>query len=130
MSMTIDQRAPAADSRPEAGSAGEVRVVNLTAWYGERAGVRDINPQFPAQKVTAIIGPSGCGKSTLLRCINRMHEVVKHARVDGQVLSVARTSTAWMSTPQTCARAWAWCSSARTLSRPCRSGTTSASDRS
>ncbi|MEP7198863.1 MAG: phosphate ABC transporter ATP-binding protein PstB, partial [Chloroflexota bacterium] len=33
-----------------------------------------------------IIGPSGCGKSTLIRCLNRMHEVVPHARAAGQVL--------------------------------------------
>ncbi len=38
------------------------------------------------QKVTAIIGPSGCGKSTLIRCINRMHEEVRGARVEGKVL--------------------------------------------
>jgi phosphate transport system ATP-binding protein len=36
--------------------------------------------------VTAIIGPSGCGKSTLIRCLNRMHEEVRGARVEGKVL--------------------------------------------
>ena len=36
-------------------------------------------------RVTAIIGPSGCGKSTLLRCLNRMHETVPGARVEGEV---------------------------------------------
>jgi phosphate transport system ATP-binding protein len=36
--------------------------------------------------VTAIIGPSGCGKSTFLRCLNRMHETIPGARVDGKVL--------------------------------------------
>ncbi len=36
-------------------------------------------------EVTAIIGPSGCGKSTLLRCLNRMHETVPGARVEGEV---------------------------------------------
>src|SRR6476661_7975733 len=35
--------------------------------------------------VAAIIGPSGCGKSTLLRCLNRMHESVPTARVEGHV---------------------------------------------
>jgi len=33
-----------------------------------------------------MIGPSGCGKSTFLRAINRMHEVVPHARVEGKIL--------------------------------------------
>jgi phosphate transport system ATP-binding protein len=40
---------------------------------------------IPQQAVTAIIGPSGCGKSTLLRCLNRMHETVPGARVEGSV---------------------------------------------
>jgi phosphate transport system ATP-binding protein len=36
--------------------------------------------------VTAIIGPSGCGKSTFIRCLNRMHEMVPNARMEGSVL--------------------------------------------
>jgi phosphate transport system ATP-binding protein len=39
-----------------------------------------------ANHVTAIIGPSGCGKSTLIRCLNRMHELVPEAKVEGKVL--------------------------------------------
>src|SRR5690606_33598770 len=38
------------------------------------------------RSVTALIGPSGCGKSTFLRTLNRMHELVPNARVEGQVL--------------------------------------------
>jgi phosphate transport system ATP-binding protein len=38
------------------------------------------------QAVTAIIGPSGCGKSTFIRCLNRMHEEIRGARVSGKVL--------------------------------------------
>jgi phosphate transport system ATP-binding protein len=36
--------------------------------------------------VTAFIGPSGCGKSTMLRSLNRMHEVIPGARVEGKVM--------------------------------------------
>ncbi len=36
--------------------------------------------------VTALIGPSGCGKSTFIRCLNRLHEEVRGARVSGKVL--------------------------------------------
>ena len=36
--------------------------------------------------MTAIIGPSGCGKSTFLRCLNRMHETVPTAAVEGDAL--------------------------------------------
>ena len=35
--------------------------------------------------MTAIIGPSGCGKSTFLRSLNRMHELVPEARMDGDI---------------------------------------------
>ena len=38
------------------------------------------------RSVTAFIGPSGCGKSTVLRTLNRMHEVIPGARVEGKVL--------------------------------------------
>ena len=57
----------------------------LTAYFGERAAIKNISTSFPQNAVTAIIGPSGCGKSTLLRCLNRMHETVPGARVDGSV---------------------------------------------
>ena len=35
--------------------------------------------------MTAFIGPSGCGKSTVLRTLNRMHEAISGARVEGKV---------------------------------------------
>src|SRR5207249_9930924 len=38
-----------------------------------------------SKSVTAIIGPSGCGKSTFLRCLNRMHELVPGARLEGSI---------------------------------------------
>ncbi|MBF6599442.1 MAG: phosphate ABC transporter ATP-binding protein [Dehalococcoidia bacterium] len=72
---------PATPSAPEAA----VEVERLSAWYGATAAVRDVSLTIPARQITAIIGPSGCGKSTLLRCINRMHEVAKGARVEGTV---------------------------------------------
>ena len=33
----------------------------------------------------ALLGPSGCGKSTFLRTLNRMHEMVRHTRVEGEI---------------------------------------------
>ncbi|MEO6445848.1 MAG: phosphate ABC transporter ATP-binding protein PstB [Gemmatimonadaceae bacterium] len=58
---------------------------SLSAFFGDLQAVRDASVQFVDGKVTAIIGPSGCGKSTLLRCLNRMHETVPTARVEGTV---------------------------------------------
>lgn len=57
----------------------------LNAYFGEKRVVRDVTIEFPDREVTAVIGPSGCGKSTLLRCLNRMHETIAGASVNGTV---------------------------------------------
>jgi phosphate transport system ATP-binding protein len=62
-----------------------VDVSSLHAYYGSEHAVRGVDLHFPRGEVTAIIGPSGCGKSTLVRCINRMHEEIPGARVEGSV---------------------------------------------
>jgi phosphate transport system ATP-binding protein len=54
--------------------------------YGSFVAVRDISLAMPERKITAIIGPSGSGKSTLLRALNRMHDALPNARVEGAVL--------------------------------------------
>jgi phosphate transport system ATP-binding protein len=58
----------------------------LNAYFGDVHAVKGIDIRIPKNAITAIIGPSGCGKSTLIRCMNRMHEVVRGARVTGEVL--------------------------------------------
>jgi phosphate transport system ATP-binding protein len=63
-----------------------ISVRALDALFGQTPAVRNVSIDFPDGQVTAIIGPSGCGKSTLLRCLNRMHETVPLARVNGEVL--------------------------------------------
>ncbi len=64
----------------------KMQSVSLNAWFGQKQVLKDINLDVRANAVTAIIGPSGCGKSTLIRCLNRMHELVPNAKMDGQVL--------------------------------------------
>ncbi|HEY2067637.1 MAG TPA: phosphate ABC transporter ATP-binding protein PstB [Gemmatimonadaceae bacterium] len=63
-----------------------LRTMHLNAYFGDTTAVRDVSLDVPTNEVTAIIGPSGCGKSTLLRTLNRMHETIPGARVDGTVL--------------------------------------------
>ncbi len=63
-----------------------VEVSGLSAWFGPKRVLHDVNVVAEPRKVTAIIGPSGCGKSTLIRCLNRLHEEVRGARVEGKVL--------------------------------------------
>ena len=57
----------------------------LSVYYGEKQAVQDVGLMIPANQVVALIGPSGCGKSTLLRCFNRMNDLVKTARIEGEV---------------------------------------------
>ena len=49
--------------------------------YHASKALKGICLQIPEKKVTAFIGPSGCGKSTLLRCMNRMNDLIDHAKV-------------------------------------------------
>jgi phosphate transport system ATP-binding protein len=64
----------------------KMQSINLSAWFGIKQALRDINILIRANSVTAIIGPSGCGKSTFLRTLNRMHELVPSSKMSGQVL--------------------------------------------
>lgn len=61
-------------------------TTSLNAWFGPVHALRDIHFQARQDTVTALIGPSGCGKSTFIRCLNRLHEEVPGARVQGEVL--------------------------------------------
>jgi phosphate transport system ATP-binding protein len=71
---------------PAADKGCGVRLRSLHAFYDGAEAVKDVDLDFPANRITAIIGPSGCGKSTLVRCVNRMHEEIPGARAQGQVL--------------------------------------------
>jgi phosphate transport system ATP-binding protein len=66
--------------------ADGIRVLSLSAWFGSLRALRNVFMTIAPNAITAVIGPSGCGKSTFIRCLNRMHEVVPGARVDGEVL--------------------------------------------
>jgi phosphate transport system ATP-binding protein len=71
--------------RPPGAPGPNIRIRDLSAWYGERQAIMDVGLEIAPRQVTAIIGPSGCGKSTLIRCLNRMHEVTPGARATGRV---------------------------------------------
>ena len=66
--------------------AKSIDVSDLNIYYGDFLAVEGVSVTIPARSVTALIGPSGCGKSTFLRSLNRMHEVIPNARVEGKVM--------------------------------------------
>ncbi len=63
-----------------------IDVRNLNVFYGKFKAVEDVQLTVEPRTVTAFIGPSGCGKSTFLRTLNRMHEVIPGAYVQGEVM--------------------------------------------
>ncbi len=63
-----------------------IETTDLNVYYGSFRAVEDVTITIEPRTVTAFIGPSGCGKSTFLRTLNRMHEVIPGAHVEGEVL--------------------------------------------
>jgi phosphate transport system ATP-binding protein len=61
----------------------DVKDVNI--YYGSFLAVEDVSMTIEPNSVTAFIGPSGCGKSTFLRALNRLHEVIPGAHVEGNI---------------------------------------------
>jgi phosphate transport system ATP-binding protein len=76
---------PAARDAAPPAQGHAITLRNLSAFYGETHAVKEVDLDYAANRVTAMIGPSGCGKSTLVRCINRMHEEIPGARATGEV---------------------------------------------
>jgi phosphate transport system ATP-binding protein len=66
--------------------AKSIDVSDLNIYYGSFLAVEGVNMTVKSKSVTAFIGPSGCGKSTMLRSLNRMHEVIPGARVEGKIV--------------------------------------------
>jgi len=66
--------------------ATSIDVSDVNIYYGSFKAVEGVNMTIKARSVTAFIGPSGCGKSTFLRTLNRMHEVIPGARVEGKIV--------------------------------------------
>jgi len=65
--------------------AKRITLDRVNAYYGKFKAIEDLSLVIEERSITAFIGPSGCGKSTALRTINRMHEVIPGARVEGRI---------------------------------------------
>ncbi len=62
-----------------------MKVTKLNFYYGKVHALHSVSLDIATNRVTAMIGPSGCGKSTLLRTLNRMHETLRHTRLEGEI---------------------------------------------
>jgi phosphate transport system ATP-binding protein len=65
--------------------AKRIDCSDVNIYYGDFRAVEGVTVAIEPRTVTALIGPSGCGKSTFLRTLNRMHEVIPGARVEGKI---------------------------------------------
>ena len=65
---------------------GKLILKDLNFFYGKFQGLHNINVNYPARQVTAMIGPSGCGKSTLLRTLNRIYDLYPGQRAEGEIV--------------------------------------------
>lgn len=63
-----------------------ISVRDLSFFYGDFQGLKDISIDFHDRQVTAMIGPSGCGKSTLLRTFNRIYSLYPDQRAEGEII--------------------------------------------
>lgn len=82
------ESSPFASSKPLSTVDAKYKMVaeNVTVSYGGIDAVKNVTMKFKEKSVTALIGPSGCGKTTFLRCLNRMHDMTKNAKVTGKVM--------------------------------------------
>ncbi|BAL92908.1 putative phosphate ABC transporter ATP-binding protein [Actinoplanes missouriensis 431] len=65
--------------------AKRIEASNVSSYYGSFKAIDSVSMTVEPKTITALIGPSGCGKSTFLRSINRMHEVLPNARIEGRL---------------------------------------------
>ena len=64
----------------------KISAKNLNFFYGNHQALFDNNMDIAANRITAVIGPSGCGKSTHLRTYNRIFELYREQRCEGEIL--------------------------------------------
>ncbi|HEY5911526.1 MAG TPA: phosphate ABC transporter ATP-binding protein PstB [Verrucomicrobiae bacterium] len=76
----------ASGTKPGPAGSPAISVRDLSVSFAGKPVLQQVSLEIPHQAVTAIIGPSGCGKSTFLRALNRMHDLVPSARVQGEIL--------------------------------------------
>jgi phosphate transport system ATP-binding protein len=93
MATENEKATPAIESQPRLPAPADAPVApiaavtlrKVSAFFGVNQVLKQVSLDIPVQSVSSIIGPSGCGKSTLLRALNRMHELVPEARVEGEI---------------------------------------------
>ncbi|GBH33624.1 phosphate import ATP-binding protein PstB [Nitrosopumilus zosterae] len=85
-SANTEEQIPSSSSSVVDSEKYKMIAENVTISYDGIPAVKNVTMKFKEKSVTALIGPSGCGKTTFLRCLNRMHDMTKNAKVEGKVM--------------------------------------------
>jgi phosphate transport system ATP-binding protein len=91
-SETVRLKPAPSNTQPNIPGKPVIEVDQVDFHYGASKALHGIKFSIPEKKVTAFIGPSGCGKSTLLRCLNRMNDLIDHARVTAGEIRIGGTN--------------------------------------
>jgi phosphate transport system ATP-binding protein len=84
--MAEDMQFPLSSPQQSSDSLDAIlHTENLNVYYGKFLALHNVSLRIFRNQITAFIGPSGCGKSTLLRCYNRLNDLVKGARIEGNI---------------------------------------------
>jgi phosphate transport system ATP-binding protein len=62
-----------------------IDVQGLRVSYNGITALDDLSLQIHQGCITALIGPSGCGKTSFLSSLNRLTDLIPHARVQGRI---------------------------------------------
>ena len=85
---TARPHSPNGQTRATNGVVIDCRIDRM--FYGNFKAVRDTRLPIQRGSITAFIGPSGCGKSSALRCLNRMNDLIRGFRLEGDVHFMGR----------------------------------------
>ena len=89
---TVQLEPAPSNTQPNIPGKPVIEIDHVDFHYGASKALHGIKFSIPEKKVTAFIGPSGCGKSTLLRCLNRMNDLIDHARVTAGEIRIGGTN--------------------------------------
>lgn len=89
---TVQLTPEPSNTQPNIPGKPVIEIDHVDFHYGASKALHGIEFSIPEKKVTAFIGPSGCGKSTLLRCLNRMNDLIDHARVTSGEIRIGGTN--------------------------------------
>jgi phosphate transport system ATP-binding protein len=84
--MKQDTLIESVEKAPEDEKKYKMIAENVSVYYDGIQSIKNVTMKFKERSITSLIGPSGCGKTTFLRCLNRMHDMTKNARVEGKIL--------------------------------------------